>query len=38
VTKGEPSGPVKALVDFAFSTEAQDLIRKKGMLPISRTP
>jgi len=38
VTKGEPSGPVKALVDFAFSAEAQDLIRKKGMLPISRTP
>jgi phosphate transport system substrate-binding protein len=38
VTKGEPSGPVKAFVDFAFSTEAQDLIRKKGMLPISRTP
>ncbi|MCU0557123.1 MAG: substrate-binding domain-containing protein [Desulfobacterales bacterium] len=38
VTKGEPSGPVKALVDFAFSAEAQDLMRKKGMLPISRTP
>jgi phosphate transport system substrate-binding protein len=38
VTKGEPSGAVKAFVDFAFSSEAQELFSQKGMLPIPRTP
>lgn len=38
VTKGEPSGAVKAFVDFAFSPEAQGLFKEKGMLPIARTP
>jgi phosphate transport system substrate-binding protein len=38
VTKGEPSGAVKAFVDFAFSPEAQELFSRKGMLPIARTP
>jgi phosphate transport system substrate-binding protein len=38
VTKGEPSGAVKAFVDFAFSSEARELFSQKGMLPIPRTP
>lgn len=38
VTKGEPSGPAKAFVEFTFSPEGQELIKQKGMLPISRNP
>lgn len=36
VTKGKPSGYAKALVDFAFSHEAKELISKKGMVPLPR--
>lgn len=38
VTHGEPSGPAKAFVDFVFSIEVQNIIRRKGMVPIAPTP
>ena len=36
ITKGTPEGNVKLFIDFTFSEKGQDLIRKKGMVPISR--
>ena len=36
ITKGEPSGTVKKFIDFTFSQEGQNIIRKNGMLPLSR--
>jgi len=34
VTRGKPSGPVKAFVDFAFSDAGQAIMKKRGMVPI----
>lgn len=36
VIKGAQSGPVKRFIDFTFSPEGARIIRKNGMLPISR--
>ena len=36
VTKGNPSGPVKAFVDFAFSGAGKAIMEKRGMLPIKK--
>jgi phosphate transport system substrate-binding protein len=36
VTKGKPAGTVKRFVDFAFSQKGQEIIKRKGMVPISR--
>jgi phosphate transport system substrate-binding protein len=34
VTKGEPSGPVKKLVDFTLSEKGSQIIKKNGMYPV----
>jgi len=36
VTKGEPTGNLKKFVDYTFSEEGQQIIRKYGMIPIAR--
>jgi len=36
VTKGKPSGSVKAFVDHAFSEKSKEIIKEKGMIPLSR--
>jgi len=36
ITKGEASGAAKKFIDFSFSPEGQNIIRKNGMLPLSR--
>jgi phosphate transport system substrate-binding protein len=36
VTKGQPAGAAKTLVDFAFSDKGRNLIKKNGMEPIER--
>ena len=38
VTKRTPIGPVEALVDFVFSADGKAIIKKRGMIPIERTP
>lgn len=34
ITKGEPTGPAKALIDFVFSDRGLEIIKKKGMVPV----
>jgi len=34
ITKGEPAGPAKALIDFVFSEKGIEIIKKKGMVPV----
>jgi len=36
ITKGKPSGSAKAFIDHAFSDTGKDIIKKKGMMPVSR--
>ena len=36
ITKGKPSGSAKAFIDHAFSDKGREIIRKKGMVPVSR--
>jgi phosphate transport system substrate-binding protein len=36
ITKNEPQGNLKKFIDFAYSAEGEKIIRKNGMLPISR--
>ena len=36
VTKKEPEGNLKKFIDFAYSEEGAKIIRKNGMVPISR--
>jgi ABC-type phosphate transport system substrate-binding protein len=36
VTRGEPSGAAKALVDFTFSERSISIMKKRGMVPIKR--
>ena len=36
ITKGEPKGPVKQFIDFAFSEKGKEIIEKNGMIPIKR--
>lgn len=36
VTKGEPVGYVKKFIDFTFSKKGAEIIKKNGMLPVSR--
>jgi len=36
ITKKEPQGNLKKFIDFAYSAEGEKIIRKNGMLPISR--
>jgi phosphate transport system substrate-binding protein len=35
VTKGEPEGNLKKFVEYTFSQEGQQIIRKYGMLPVT---
>jgi phosphate transport system substrate-binding protein len=35
VTRGVPSGVAKQFIEFAMSSEGKDIIRKKGMIPVS---
>lgn len=35
VTKGKPTGPVKAFVDFTLSEKGKALIEKRGMIPLT---
>ena len=35
VTKGKPSGAAKALIDFAYSDEGKEIIKNRGMIPMS---
>ena len=35
VTKGKPAGVAKALIDFAYSDTGQDIIKNRGMIPMS---
>jgi phosphate transport system substrate-binding protein len=35
VTKGQPKGAVKAFIDFSFSDESLNIMRKKGVIPTS---
>lgn len=35
VTKGKPSGSAKALIDHAFSEKGREIIKKKGMVPVT---
>lgn len=34
VTKGQPAGPARAFIDFALSEKGQEIIKKKGMIPL----
>ena len=34
ITKGEPTGPAKALIDFVFSDKGVGIIKKRGMVPV----
>ena len=36
ITKGEPKGPVKQFIDFAFSEKGKEIIVNNGMIPIKR--
>jgi phosphate transport system substrate-binding protein len=36
VTKGEPIGNIKKFIDYTFSEEGAKIIRKYGMVPLSR--
>jgi len=36
VTKGEPTGPAQAFVDFAFSQTSRSIIEAHGMVPLAR--
>ena len=36
ITKKEPEGNLKKFIDFAYSEEGAKIIRKNGMMPISR--
>jgi phosphate transport system substrate-binding protein len=36
VTKGKPAGSTKAFIDHAFSENGKEIIKKKGMVPVSR--
>ena len=36
ITKKEPAGDLKAFVDFAYSEEGAKIIRRNGMVPISK--
>ena len=36
ITKGKPSGSAKSLIDHAFSDKGEEIIKKKGMVPVSR--
>lgn len=36
VTKGEPTGEVKKFIDYTFSDEGAKIIKKNGMIPLSR--
>ena len=38
VTKGMPTGPARALVDFVFSPDARAIMKKRGMIPLEREP
>lgn len=38
VTKQMPVGPARALVDFVFSPEARAIMKKRGGMPLERTP
>jgi phosphate transport system substrate-binding protein len=35
VTKGKPVGAAKAFIDFAYSDAGQDIIKTRGMIPMS---
>ena len=34
ITKGKPTGPAKALIDFVLSEKGIEIIKKKGMVPV----
>ena len=36
ITKGAPAGPAKALIDFVFSDQGLEIIKKRGMVPVPR--
>ena len=36
ITKGEPTGPAKALIDFVFSDKGVEIIKKRGMVPVAQ--
>lgn len=35
VIKGKPSGPAKQFIDFAFSKKGKEIIKSRGMIPVS---
>lgn len=35
ITKGKPSGSAKVFIDHAFSDQGKEIIKKKGMVPVS---
>ncbi|SPD73244.1 putative ABC-type phosphate transport system periplasmic component PstS [uncultured Desulfobacterium sp.] len=35
VTKGKPAGPAKEFIDFAYSDAGKEIIKMRGMIPIS---
>jgi ABC-type phosphate transport system substrate-binding protein len=36
ITKKEPEGNLKKFIEFAYSEEGANIIKKNGMVPISR--
>jgi len=36
VTKGQPEGAVKSYIDFVFSDMGKEIMKKKGLVPLSR--
>ena len=34
LTRGEPTGAVKAFIDFVLSDEGQALVKKEGLIPV----
>ena len=34
ITNGEPKGVVKEFIDFVLSDEGQEIVKKKGFLPV----
>ena len=36
VTKGKPEGAVKAFIDFSLSDKGKELMRKNGMIPLTK--